>query len=341
MELLKALVENPCVTGFEKKNNLKIKYYLENLCDSCYEDALGNLFGSILCGKENAPKVMMCAHYDNIGLIVTEILQDGFVKIAPLGGIDERVLAGSEVILHGDKDIYGIIGLRPIHILTAEQTDKVEKIKNLVVDTGFKSDDLKEIIRVGTPVSFKPSFRVMANNISANFLDNKGGVYSLLRLAEHIDKSKMQADLVIMLSVSEELGRRGASCGAERENPHMAITVDATFGNSPECQPYTTNKMGAGPVICKGPTLNRFYTNQLINCAQFREIPYQVEVESGDTGTDAFVIETARNGIPSVLVSFPLKYMHTGIETVLKEDIENLSQLLEEFLYNFQEVQYA
>lgn len=341
MELLKEIVELPCVSGFEKNANGKLVYFLSNLCDRVNTDALGNIFGFVNAAEQNAPTVMLCAHYDEIGLIVTEICEKGFVKFGTVGGVDERILPGAEVILHGMEDIYGIIGIRPPHILTPEEQKVPEAAETLVIDTGMSKEKLEEIIKIGTSVSFKKTFRKMQGSVSAGALDNRVGVYSLLRFAESVEREKMKANVVIMLSVSEELNRGGAKTGAYKINPDMTVVVDATFAKTPECDAYSANEFGGGPVICKGPSLNRFYTAQLVSVAEKKKIPYQVEVEGADTGTDAFVMETAREGIPCTLVSYPLKYMHTGIETADEGDIAKLITLLQEFVYGFSEVQYA
>ena len=331
MELLEKLLELPCPAGFEKQGNAQLKFLMDNLFDTVEEDALGNLTGYIFSREEDAPTVMLCAHYDSIGLIVSEIKENGFVKFAPVGGVDERVLPGSEVIIHGSERVYGIIGIRPPHILTAEDMKKPESCKTLAIDTGMPDDKLKEIVNIGTPVTFRNVVREMGDNISSGTLDDRVGCWAVLRAAEELRKNPLGVNLCVMLSAQEELGRCGAKAGSYNIRPDIAVVVDATFGKTPECGAFTA-KCGEGPVLCKGPVLNRRYTKILENIAKEKEIPYQVEVEGGDPGTDAMVIETSGGGVPCVMVSFPLKYMHTGIETVSSRDMENTVKLLKEFV---------
>lgn len=332
MELLEKLLNMPCPAGFEKQGNSQLKYIMSSLFDELKEDALGNLTGYIYAEKEDAPTIMLCAHYDSIGLIVSEIKENGFVKFVPLGGVDERVLPGAEVTIHGTEDIYGIIGIRPPHILTAEDRKMPETCKTLAIDTGLSSKQLEDIIKIGTPITFKSCLREMGENISAGALDDRAGCWAVLQAAEELRKTKLSANLCVMLTVSEELGRGGAKAGAYVSRPDLAVVVDATFGKTPECAPFTASNLGSGPVICKGPVLNRKYVKLLESTAKEKDIPYQIEVEGGDPGTDARVIETAGGGVPCVMVSFPLKYMHTGIETLNSRDMENTVKLLKEFV---------
>ena len=331
MELLEKLINMHCPAGFEKQGNGELKYFADNLFDRVEEDATGNIMGYIFCKKENAPTVMLCAHYDSIGLIVSEIKENGFVKFSTIGGVDERVLPGTEVIIHGTEDIYGIIGIRPPHILTGEDMKKPESCKTLAIDTGMSYEKLKKLIKVGTPITFKNTLREMGDNISAGCLDDRVGCWVNLRVAEELREKQLDVNLCVMLSASEEIGRTGAKAGSYNVRPDLAVVVDATFGKTPECGAFTA-RCGEGPVLCKGPVLNRKFTKIVENIAKEKEIPYQVEVEGSDPGTDAMVIETSGGGVPCVMVSFPLKYMHTGIETVNSKDMENTVKLIKEFV---------
>lgn len=332
MEFLEKLLNFSCVSGLEKQGNDELKYYMDNLFDEVKEDALGNLTGYLYSKKDDAPTVMLCAHYDTIGLIVSEIKEDGYVKFVPVGGVDDRVLPGSEVIIHGRENIYGLIGIRPPHVLTKEDMQKPETCKDLAIDTGLDREKLETIIKIGTPVTFRQRIRELGENISAGCLDDRAGCWAVLRAAEKLKNKDLMINVCVMLSGGEELGRKGARTGGFNVSPDLAVVVDATFGKTPECAPFSASKPGEGPVLCKGPVLSRKYTKELEKVAKNKEIPYQVEVEASDPGTDATVIEISGGGVPCVMVSFPLKYMHTGIETVNSRDMENLVDLLTEYV---------
>ncbi len=332
MEFLEKLLKMPCVSGLEKQDNNELKYYMDNLFDQVCEDAMGNLTGYLYCENEDAPTVMLCAHYDSIGLIVSEITESGCVKFVPVGGVDDRVLPGSEVIIHGKEEVYGLIGIKPPHILTKEEQQKPEPCKSLAIDTGFDSEKLKALVKIGTPITFRQSIRELGENISAGVLDDRAGCWAVLRAAEKLKGESLSVNVCVMLTTGEELGRKGAGTGSFNVRPDLAVVVDATFGKTPECAPFSSSKPGDGPVICKGPVLSRKYTKELERVAKEKEIPYQVEVEAADTGTDATVIEIFGGGVPCVMASFPLKYMHTGIETVNSGDMENLVKLLVEYV---------
>jgi len=332
MEFLEKLLKLPCISGLEKQGNGELKYYMDNLFDEVEEDVMGNLAGYIYCGKEEAPTVMLCAHYDSIGLIVSEIKEGGFVKFAPVGGVDDRVLPGCEVVIHGSEEIYGLIGIRPPHVLTKEDMQKPETCKDLAIDTGMDAEKLKELIKTGTSITFRHQVRELGENISAGYLDDRAGCWAVLRAAEKLKEKKPSVNVCVLLTVGEELGRKGARTGSFDIRPDLAVVVDATFGKTPECAAFSASKLGEGPVICKGPVLSRKHTKEIERIAKEKEIPYQVEVEASDPGTDATVIEICGGGVPCVMASFPLKYMHTGIETVNSRDMENLVKLLEEYV---------
>ncbi len=332
MELLEKLQSLKCPAGFENRDNENLKLIAEKFCEKAEIDAFGNVIGYLNSKEKNAPKVLLCAHYDTIGLITTEICERGFLRFDYLGGVDERVLPGAEVTVLGEKEIFGIIGVKPIHILSAEETSKAEKGKNLLIDTGYTKEALLKMMRVGTPAIFAGGLTVLNDNICGNYMDNRAGVYVVLKAAEKLKGENV--NVIVLLSASEELGRRGAAAAAAKFEPDVSVIVDATFGKTPWCNNAEAKNLGDGPVICKGPALNRKYTNLLEKTAQDMGISYSVEAEGGDTGTDAFIIETTGEGIPCVMVSYPLKYMHTGIETVNKEDLAFCENLIVEFSKN-------
>ena len=337
LELIEKLLNINSVSGFEKSANSELKNIVGDILGNVNEDACGNLTGIIPCGKNNAPTVMLTAHYDIIGLISKGIHENGFVSFAPTGGIDSRLLPGAEVVIHGKtKDFYGIIGLRPPHILTAEEMKKTESIEKLLIDTGVNNDELEKEVPFGSPISFRNTVRYFGGCVSASGLDNKLGCYAVLSAAKRLKNMPLNSNICVALTVSEETGRSGGKTAAYNINPDMALVIDATFAKTPECEGRTENEIGGGPVICKGPSLNRFYTDKLIKTAGSLNLPFQIEVEGGDNGTDAFVIETVKSGVPCALVSFPLKYMHSPVETASFEDTEKLITLITEFSANFE-----
>lgn len=332
MEFLKRLLNMPCVSGLEKQGNSGLKYYMNSLFDEVCEDLSGNLTGYLYAQNPEVSTVMLCAHYDSIGLIVSSIEENGFVGFAPVGGVDPRILPGCEVVIHGANDIYGVIGIRPPHILTKEEMKEPETCKTLYIDTGISSERLKKIIKVGSAVTFKQNIREFGKLISASALDDRAGCYAVLRAAEKLRSKKLAVNLCVMLTIGEELGRKGAKTGSFSVKPDLAVVVDATFGKTPECGPFSASDMGKGPVICKGPVLSRRYTKALESLAKEKSIPYQTEAEASDPGTDAAFIEIFGGGTPCTMLSFPLRYMHTCIETVNSGDIENLIDLLAEYV---------
>ncbi len=334
MELLKELLSLKCPAGFENRGSAELKKIAEKFCHSVWEDSFSNIYARVNPEIKGEPTIVICAHFDSIGLIVTEVKNKGFLKFDTLGGVDPRVLPGAEVTVLGKEDIYGVIGIRPVHILKNEEMKKSELPETLTIDTSVNKEKLETLVRVGTPVIFKSEPLLNKNYISANYLDNRAGVYTALKVAEKVKGEKV--NVILLFTASEELGRKGAA--ASTINADVAVIVDATFGKSPYCSKAEAKELGSGPVLCKGPVLSRKYTALLESVAKENGIPYNVEAEGGDPGTDAFVLETASGGTPCVMVSYPLKYMHTGIETVNLTDLENSSELICSFAKGLKEV---
>lgn len=294
-------------------------------------DNFGNTFGFIRCGKENAPLIMLDAHIDTVGLMVTKINEDGFVNFIPVGGVDTRILPATEVIIHGKKDVYGIIGTVPPHLLSEQDKQNIFDVENLSIDTGFTQSRLKKYVSVGDFIEIKRTFRkLLDNKISCGGLDDRLGVFTLLKSVEQMQTKKV--DICVVASSKEEIGRYGIKCAVEKLDPAVAVIVDMTHGDTPDAKDAYTNKLGKGVVLCKGPCLNGRYNNMLETVAKKHNIPYLVEVEEDDPGTNAWNVQFANLGIPCVMLSIPLRYMHTNVETASLKDSVSASLLINKFI---------
>lgn len=335
MELLKELCEINALSGFHHTGTEKLKSIFENYLTDCYIDATGNVIGYRRCGKKDAPLVMLDAHLDTIGLIVKNFAGDGFISFATLGGFDPRVLPCQEVIIHGKEDIFGVIGAKPPHILSAEESEKGIKLDDLLIDTGLSDEKLKEIIKVGTPISVKTKHTALGKNkFCGGGLDDRAGICAHLMALEKLKDCNLDADICVVASHSEEIGRFGAKSAADALCPDLAVVVDVTHGDTPDGDKTLTCKLGKGPAICLGPNLNRKYTAFFRKALEDNNIEYQTELETGDTGTNAWDIQVAACGIPCVLLSIPLRYMHTTIETLSLSDLENTAEGIALFIKN-------
>ncbi len=335
MELLKELCNINALSGFHHTGTEKLKNIFERYLTDCSVDPSGNVIGYLRCGKKDAPLIMLDAHLDTIGLIVKDFAGNGFLSFATLGGFDSRVLPCQEVIIHGKKDVFGVIGAKPPHILSREDMQKGIKLDDLVIDTGLSDEKLKELVSVGTPISVKSKHTLLGKDkFSGGGLDDRAGIYVHLSVIEQLKNSDLNADICVVASHSEEIGRFGAKISADRLSPDLAIVVDVTHGDTPDGEKSKTCILGKGPAICLGPNLNRKYTSILRKTLESENIEYQTEVETGDTGTNAWDIQISSCGIPCVLLSVPLRYMHTTIETLSLSDLENSSKGIAAFIKN-------
>ncbi len=326
--LLEKLCALPAVSGFETQGSHALMDLFRARFDDVQEDRLGNVFGFIRCGKENAPCILLEAHFDMIGLMVKDIDESGFVTFVSIGGVDPRILPGSEVEIQGKEKVYGVIGMKPPHILSAAEQKKAAKLTDLAIDTGFTKEQLEEKIQIGDPVIMYGPLSYMQEMVCSRSLDNRAGLASVLMAAEELKKNRLQVDLCVQAAVCEETGQQGSRCGAYTVNPDLAIIVDVTHGATPDGQKDRTNPVGEGTVVCLGPNIHRNHARQLMQVLEGQSVPFGIEVEEGNTGTDAWTIQVARAGIPCLLLSIPLKYMHTTIETLHKADIRYTAQAI-------------
>lgn len=328
------------ISGFEETNAKKLTEILNIYCDECSCDVLGNFIGVIRCGKENADRIMLTAHTDGIGFVVTEILDGGFLRFSPIGGIDAKILPGCDVWVWGEEKIAGVIGAKPPHLMSAEDMNKAPKLQDMLIDTGLLKDELLKKVKIGDMVTFyEGAMTLLGETVCGKYLDDRAGVVALLLSAKEIRekmlKKELSYDIYLLLSSQEEVGTRGAAVGAYSINPAAAIVVDVTHGKTPDSSDERSFKLGSGVAICTGPNISPYMYNLAVNCAKKSDILYETEVEGGPTGTDAEVVQVAQNGIPCALFSIPLKYMHTTVEMLDFNDVTALGKLISEMVYDF------
>ena len=333
---LKQLTRELCAlsgpSGFESDVSTYIADYVRPLTDEVKTDVMGTLLAVRRCGKPGAKTLLLDAHMDEVGLIVTGI-RDGFLRFSTLGGVDPRILPASEVrILSDDGPVFGVIDTMPPHVLKAEDMDKAVQIDDLYIDVGMSQEEAENRIKPGTPIVYA---RGCAENgdgmLCGKSLDDRSCAAILMKVFEDLASRDLNVDLCLMISTQEEVGGRGAVTGAWTATPDRAIVVDVTFAKSTDGKNVVTD-LGNGAAIGVGPNMNTAMTKELIRLAVEKEIPYRIEVCPGRSGTNAEEIQVSRMGVATALVSLPLRYMHTPIETVLVEDMENVRRLLVEYI---------
>jgi tetrahedral aminopeptidase len=309
------------------------------LTDELHEDRLGSLWawrrGQ---GDEPRPRLMLAAHMDAIGLMVTEIEGD-FLRVTNLGGIDVRVLPGQLVTVHGREDLPAVVALPPAFLLPKNQRDNFPPLGELLVDTGLPEAELRERVQLGDLVSFaQPPRELLNGHLTAKSLDNRASLAAVTVCLEALQQRAHAWDIVAVATVQEETGLRGASGAAFGLEPDLAVAIDVTFGIDWATREFAYQSMplGGGPALGLGPNIHPGMHAAFKAAAERAEIAFSIEPMPAHSGTDAFAIQIARQGVPTMVVSIPLRNMHTPVEVVAIKDISRTGRLLAEFAASLQ-----
>lgn len=329
LKILKDLLVPAAISGFEDDFSELLKNKVAAYCTDVKKTKSGCVVGKISSAQSNGKSILLEAHLDQIGLIVSEICDDGFVKFMSVGGVDERILPTSEVYILGKERVYGVIGAKPPHLLSDDAKDASLKIEDMMIDTGLNSDTLCDLVSVGDAILLRSDFSELKNGcIASAALDNRAGMTAIFSCLEQIKNTSCPYDIYIAFTTGEETGLHGAYTLPETIKPSLAVVVDVTHGTTPDAPKVGTFPLGSGTAICRGPNLHFEYTKSVVELAKNRSIPYEIEVSSGHSGTNAWALQNLGGGIPCVLLSVPLRYMHTSVEVVNVSDIENTAKLL-------------
>ncbi len=333
-KLIKQLSDMRGISGFEYRISDKIAELFEKYADEVRTDALGNVIAVKKCGKPNSPKIMIEAHMDEIGLIVTSVTDDGFLTFAPVGGVDERTLPSTEVIVHGRRDLNGVIGIKPASMLEAGKT---AKIRDMAIDIGYDGKTAKSLAAVGDSITLAQSVGELGSRqFSGKSLDDRASVAALITAMKKLKSADLHADVYAVAAVQEEVGCRGAKTAIYGIEPDMAIAVDVTHGITPD-NSENAFKVGEGLTISMGPNIHPKMAKRLFETAEKNKIKAEPEIDGGNTGTDAWVMQVSRAGVPTALLSIPLKYMHTSVETLALSDAEAVAKLITCFIEDLRE----
>jgi len=329
-KLLTELCSKYTVSGSELENLELIRSFFDKDTD-IRTDANGNIIASI--GRTDSKDVIMLeAHNDTIGFVVTFIDENGFLKLSNCGGTDRRVLPGSRVNVLGKKHIRGIVCCLPPHLSDGGE-DKAPDADGIYVDTGLAKSELEKYVSAGDKVAVysKPE-KLIGKRFKAAGLDNKAGVAVLIRAAQLIKKQKTDICIKIVLSSQEETGLVGSRTAGFSVKPDCALVVDVSFAKQACVSEEKSGKLSKGAMLGLSPILDRGLYRELEEICIKNSIPYQKEVMGGSTGTNADVISTAGEGVRTALVSIPLRNMHTQAETVDIDDLENTAKLISLFI---------
>lgn len=306
---------------------------LKEYCDKIEHDALGSVIGWRHSENENAPLLLLEAHIDEIGLLVTGVDPAGFVHASACGGVDPRTLTASEVVVYGDKPYSGVFCSKPPHLRKPEEQGLLPDIQELGIDVGMDEKQAKAHIHPGDRVAFRSNYgKVSETRVSGKSLDDRSGVASILYCLDQLKNDSLPWNIAVVFAVQEELGCRGSEVSAYRVEPDAAIAVDVSFAWTPDAKREKCGVLGKGPMIGWSPSLDDGMTRKLAALAEDKKIPYQNEVMSGDTGTDADSIASARAGVKTALLSIPLRYMHTPVELIDLNDVKYVGSLMAAFV---------
>ena len=330
-DFIKKLIEGSGVSGYEDNlANLVIEHF-EPYADSVRTDALGNII-VFKKGKKSSGKVMFAAHLDEIGLMVKKIDKNGYLHMSGIGGFDQRVLPCQEATVHGKEDLFGVIGMLPPHITGGKQGDSI-KLEDLLIDVGYSQEELKDLVSVGDIITINRNMRNLQNNrITGKALDDRAGVVSLYEAIKNLHSQIHDVDVYFVITVQEEVGTRGAITSTYGINPDIGLAVDVGFGKTPELNSHDTIELSKGPSILVGANAHPNVFKALKETAKKNHINYQIEVAPGPTGTDAWPMQVSGSGVATGVLSIPLRYMHTSVETVDWQDIETTGQLMSHFV---------
>lgn len=331
---LKKLVEAHGPSGYETAVRLILTEEWRDLTDEQSVDGLGSLIAvkkATQTADAPARKIMLAAHMDEIGMLVRDIV-DGFIYLTRISGVDNRVMLSQTVMVHGRKGstFPGIVAAVPPHLLTEAQRQKYPTWDELIVDIGLPADEVEKWVRIGDPVTVDvPMLELMGNKVAAKAMDDRSCIAIITACLHELRRMHHSWDVYAVGTVQEETGLFGASTSAELINPDIAIALDVGFAKQPGVD---GDDMGGGPVLAIGPNLHPKLTEKLRETAKRYDIKIQDEALAGHTGTDAWAIQIARNGIPTALFSLPLRNMHSPVETADIRDIERTGRLLALFI---------
>ncbi|HZK01197.1 MAG TPA: M42 family metallopeptidase [Tissierellaceae bacterium] len=334
LEFLKSLSNHKGISGFEYSLRDIIIPYFEKYADEISIDKLGNIT-ALKKGKsaEGKIKILLAAHMDEIGLMVKDIEENGFIRFTNVGGIDPRTILGQEVIVHGKEDLFGVIGAKPPHLQDSKEEDKAIKMEDMTIDIGFPYEKVKESVSIGDTITINRTFQELKNNrVTGKALDNRAGLVALYECIKELNDLNHEADVYFIATVQEEESMAGAITSSYRINPDIGIAVDVGFGTTPELDKSDTIELGQGPGITLGGNIHPGLRKKLISTAKEYNIAHQMEITVGPTGTDGRAIQISREGIPTLVLSIPLRYMHTSVEVVDMNDLKNTGKLLAFFI---------
>lgn len=340
-DFLFSLCGEMSVSGFEERGAAYLRERFSAYFDAIETDAVGNHLLWRRCGREKAPTILVDAHFDEIGFLVTEVLEGGFVRIAPLGGVDPSIMQASDVVLYGKKTIRGVVVSTPLHLRSADEKGKLPAVEEMMIDTGYDVEvkELADLLPVGTPVGFAPCYAVLAGSreseraFAGKSFDNKACGAAAIHAVMHTPREELAGDVCVLLSSYEETSRLGGvSAAVYRVRPDYAMVIDVNLARVPDTKKYETVPFGGGVSLSWSAATDKALTAEMLRLCEKEEIPFCTVAAPTSTGTNAATVNLVGQGVPVVDVGLPLKNMHTYNEIISEKDVAALCDLVRAFV---------
>ncbi len=344
IKLLKAICEMPGAPGFEQRIRELVLSEVRPLVDEIEIDNLGNVL-AIKRGRDRK-RVMVAAHMDEIGFIVSHIDDDGFLRFLPLGGFDPKTLTSQRVIVHGKEDLIGVMGSKPIHLMKPEERQKTVPLHEYFIDLGMPREEVQELVAVGDPITRERSLIEMGECVNSKSLDNRVSVFILIEALRQLQDTEVPYDIYGVFTVQEEVGLRGAISAAHLIDPDFGFGLDVTIAfDVPGSQAHeSVTSLGKGTAIkvMDGTVISDYrMVNYLKQLANKHRIPWQPELlPAGGTDT-AGVQRSGKKGSIAGAISIPLRHIHQTIEMAHKKDIQASIDLLKAGLLELDQFDWA
>ncbi len=331
---LKTLVEAHAPSGHEAPIRDIIREAWRGLTDSMEQDKLGSLIGIKRGTQPLDPprRIMLAAHMDEIGMMVRDVV-DGFIYVHRISGVDNRIMPAQSVLVHGVRSLPGVVATVPPHLLPASARGKYPTFNELVIDVGLPADEVAKLVKIGDLITpDAPLLELQGKRVAGKAMDDRACVAAVTACLDNLQGMHHRWDVYATATVQEETGLYGAATAAYHIKPDIAIALDVTFAPQPGVDGDSASEMGGGPGIGIGPNFHPALVDKIKETARQYEIKLQDDLIPGASGTDAWSIQVAREGIPTVLLEIPLRNMHSPVETIDLRDIERAGRLMAHFI---------
>jgi len=341
LPFLKSLMSVSALSGYEGPASKIIEEEWTLLVDEISKSKLGALHAlkhgnTILKGntkRTKRPSILIATHMDAVGMMVKKVV-DGFLYVTEIGGLDPRILPGTPVVVHGKRDLYGVVAMRPGDLLPEEDKNNEHNLEYLLIDTGLTPSEVSRLVHAGDLVAYNTQPVEMSSGeiVSGHSLDNRASVAALTVCLQELQTRQHLWDVWAVATVQEEETMSGAYTSAYQLRPDIAVAVDVTFARGPGATGWDSFPLGDGPTLGLGPNVHTFLHKQMNEVAEKIEIPHAVDYLPRHSGTDVYMMQVASEGIPTMVLSIPLRYMHTPVEMIKIKDVRRAGRLLAEFI---------